>query len=69
MATVFPLPPLIVPPGLAAARTVSVKGEFAKAHALARAVKEEAMAGEKTADFLLWQLAEAVEQMAGALSE
>lgn len=43
-------------------------GEVVKALALARAIKEEAMTGEQTPRFLVWQLAAAVEMLAAALA-
>ena len=43
--------------------------EIAKALVLARAVKEEAAGGEQEPNYLIWQLAAAVEQLAQALVE
>ncbi len=42
--------------------------ELAKLSALARVIKEEAMAGETDCTFLIWQLASAVEDLASVLT-
>ncbi len=42
--------------------------ELAKVLALARAVKEEAASGEQSPNYLIWQLAAAVEQLVQSLT-
>lgn len=43
--------------------------EIARARDLARAVKEEALTGGTSTNFLVWQLAMAVEELAEALTK